>query len=42
MTYETPVLEIITFRSEDVIATSNQNPTTRFDPDFPEDWIDSF
>lgn len=39
MTYETPVLEIITFRSEDVIATSN---TTRFDPDFPEDWIDSF
>lgn len=39
MTYETPVLEIITFRSEDVIATS----TTRYDPDFPEDWInDSF
>ena len=42
MTYETPVLEIITFRSEDVIATSNPDSTTRNDPDFPVDWIDSF
>lgn len=37
MIYETPVLEILTFESEDIIETSN--PVARFVPDLPEDWF---